>query len=53
MRTFLEQALDADEQELEGIGVGTNVRLTNRAATGAALLYGDELLHLALFANQP
>ena len=47
---FLERGLAAQASTHEPIGVGANYRLEAAGAAGAALVYNDTLVHLALFA---
>lgn len=50
--SFLGEAVQAREDEVDSIGIGTSVRLTAEHEVGAALLCDQTLVHLSLFADE-
>ncbi len=49
--TFLKSAESAEKDLFEPVGIGTNLRLDTGGVIGAALIHGETMVHVSLFAD--
>jgi hypothetical protein len=46
---FLKAAAEAKQESFDGVGLGTDVRLTSEKVSGSGLLWEDRVVHLSVF----
>jgi hypothetical protein len=51
--SFVDRMVTSKRETYPAVGLGSTIRLTSEGGEGAALLWGDQLIHVSLFARVP